>query len=134
MMEGVLRSATPGSQPLSLSHTRAHTHNLSLCQCQPWPIGSPPRLPSLPFAFRRGVRCCLQPLSPPLPPAETATAQRIGGRYGVCMHLLDYQSTTNLSPTQRERESVCFCVRTASCAALLPGYYSILLHVGTFMC
>ncbi len=110
MMEGVLRSATPGSQPLSLSHTRAHTHNLSLCQCQPWPIGSPPRLPSLPFAFRRGVRCCLQPLSPPLPPAETATAQRIGGRYGVCMHLLDYQSTTNLSPTQRERERVCVFV------------------------
>jgi hypothetical protein len=30
MMEGVLRSATPGSQPLSLSHTHAQANEIKL--------------------------------------------------------------------------------------------------------
>ncbi len=106
MMEGVLRSATPGSQPLSLSHTRAHTHNLSLCQCQPWPIGSPPRPPPslLLFAavYAAASGRCPLPFLPRKPPRHSASEAEM-----VCACICLTTSPPPTSPLHTERERVC---------------------------
>lgn len=107
MMEGVLRSATPGSQPLSLSHTHARTHTTChFASASPGRSdhlpGSHPSLLLFAAVYAAASSRCPLPFLPRKPLRHNASEADM-----VCACICLTTSPPPTSPLHREREREC---------------------------